>query len=39
MPAAATTPLSPWVDMELTGETLVSKREKDLLVRPKLGFA
>jgi epsilon-lactone hydrolase len=30
---AATMPLSPWVDMEITGETLVSNREKDAIVQ------
>jgi epsilon-lactone hydrolase len=30
---AATMPLSPWVDMEISGETLVSNREKDVLVQ------
>src|SRR6267378_1159779 len=30
---AATMPLSPWVDMEITGETLVSNHEKDAIVQ------
>ena len=29
-------PLSPWVDMEITGETLVSNREKDVLVQKEI---
>jgi len=33
---AATMPLSPWVDMEITGETLVSNREKDVLVQKEI---
>lgn len=33
---AATMPLSPWVDMEITGETLVSNREKDVLVQKEV---
>ena len=33
---AATMPLSPWVDMESTGETLVSNREKDVLVKKEI---
>ena len=33
---AATMPLSPWVDMENTGETLVSNREKDVLVQKEI---
>jgi acetyl esterase/lipase len=33
---AATMPLSPWVDMELTGDTLVSNREKDVLVQKEV---
>jgi acetyl esterase/lipase len=33
---AATMPLSPWVDMENTGETLVSNREKDALVQKEI---
>ena len=35
MPAAAM-PLSPWVDMEITGETLVSNRNKDALVQKEV---
>jgi epsilon-lactone hydrolase len=31
--AAATMPLSPWVDMECTGETLVANRDKDAIVQ------
>lgn len=34
--AAATMPLSPWVDMEITGGTLVSNRDKDVLVQKEL---
>lgn len=30
---AATMPLSPWVDMEITGESLSSNRDKDVLVQ------
>jgi epsilon-lactone hydrolase len=30
---AATMPLSPWVDMEISGESLVSNRDKDVLVQ------
>ena len=33
---AATMPLSPWVDMENTGETLVSNRQKDVLVQKEI---
>jgi len=33
---AATMPLSPWVDMENTGETLASNREKDVLVKKEI---
>lgn len=33
---AATMPLSPWVDMEITGETLVSNRERDVLVQKEV---
>jgi alpha/beta hydrolase fold len=33
---AATMPLSPWVDMEITGETLVSNRENDVLVQKEI---
>jgi len=33
---AATMPLSPWVDMECTGETLVSNREKDAIVQKEV---
>ena len=33
---AATMPLSPWVDMEVTGETLVSNREKDAIVQKEV---
>ena len=33
---AATMPLSPWVDMEITGETLVSNREKDAIVQKEV---
>jgi epsilon-lactone hydrolase len=33
---AATMPLSPWVDMEMTGQTLVSNRENDVLVQKEL---
>lgn len=33
---AATMPLSPWVDMEITGETLVSNREKDAMVQREI---
>jgi epsilon-lactone hydrolase len=33
---AATMPLSPWVDMELTGESLASNREKDVLVQKEV---
>jgi epsilon-lactone hydrolase len=33
---AATMPLSPWVDMEMTGETMVSNREKDVLVQKEV---
>ena len=33
---AATMPLSPWVDMEINGETLVSNREKDVLVQKEV---
>ena len=29
-------PLSPWVDMEITGESLVSNREKDVLVQKEV---
>jgi epsilon-lactone hydrolase len=32
----ATMPLSPWVDMEVTGETLISNREKDALVQKEI---
>jgi acetyl esterase/lipase len=33
---AATMPLSPWVDMEMTGESLVSNRERDVLVQKEV---
>jgi monoterpene epsilon-lactone hydrolase len=33
---AATMPLSPWVDMEITGESLASNREKDVLVQKEV---
>jgi len=33
---AATMPLSPWVDLEITGETLVSNREKDAIVQKEV---
>jgi epsilon-lactone hydrolase len=33
---AATMPLSPWVDMELTGESLVSNRDKDVIVQKEV---
>jgi acetyl esterase/lipase len=33
---AATMPLSPWVDMEITGESLVSNRDKDALVQKEV---
>ena len=33
---AATMPLSPWIDLEITGETLVSNREKDVLVQKEV---
>lgn len=33
---AATMPLSPWVDMEITGDTFVSNREKDVLVQKEI---
>ncbi len=33
---AATISLSPWVDIEITGETLVSNREKDALARQEI---
>jgi monoterpene epsilon-lactone hydrolase len=33
---AATMPLSPWVDMEIAGETLVSNRDKDVLVQKEV---
>jgi len=32
----ATMPLSPWVDWEITGETLVSNREKDAIVQKEV---
>jgi epsilon-lactone hydrolase len=34
--AAATMPLSPWVDLEITGETLVSNRAKDAIVQQEV---
>jgi len=34
--ATATMPLSPWVDMESTGETLSSNRAKDVLVQKEV---
>jgi monoterpene epsilon-lactone hydrolase len=34
--AAAMMPLSPWVDMEMTGESLVSNRERDVLVQKEV---
>jgi monoterpene epsilon-lactone hydrolase len=33
---AATMPLSPWVDMEITGESLSSNRDKDVLVQKEV---
>jgi acetyl esterase/lipase len=33
---AATMPLSPWVDMEITGDSLASNREKDVLVQKEV---
>jgi acetyl esterase/lipase len=33
---AATMPLSPWIDMEITGESLASNREKDVLVQKEV---
>ena len=33
---AATMPLSPWVDLEITGETLISNREKDAIVQKEV---
>ncbi|HEY2532347.1 MAG TPA: alpha/beta hydrolase, partial [Xanthobacteraceae bacterium] len=33
---AATMPLSPWVDMEITGESLATNREKDVLVQKEV---
>lgn len=33
---AATMPLSPWVDLEISGETLVSNREKDAIVQKEV---
>jgi acetyl esterase/lipase len=33
---AATMPLSPWVDLEITGETLVSNRERDAIVQKEV---
>jgi epsilon-lactone hydrolase len=35
MPAASM-PLSPWVDMEITGETLATNRDKDVLVQKEV---
>jgi hypothetical protein len=35
MPAASM-PLSPWVDMEISGETLLSNREKDVLLQKEI---
>ena len=31
-------PLSPWVDMEITGETLATNRDKDAMVQKGLGW-
>lgn len=33
---AATMPLSPWVDMEITGDSLTTNREKDVLVQKEV---
>jgi acetyl esterase/lipase len=34
--AAATMPLSPWVDLEIAGDSLVSNRDKDVLVQKEV---
>ncbi len=33
---AATMPLSPWVDLEITGQSMVSNRERDALVQKEI---